>query len=473
MQLALLGLAMAVFLHDAPEAAAWRADLAWPWVLAVVLGPKLLVGGGYAWACRRTTARLGQAGGARTRRRLDRLTGVLPVPLLACFVLDLWAGALVAVRGAGGVRDWVLVDEVVVMLPTLGLLAWTWSSYHPIDRRVREATLLQRADAGLPIYPVWTRGQFVLTNVRNHAALILAPLLVIMAWSESLVKLNERGVIGESAALWLMPVGVVVVFIAAPLLLCRVWDTVPLPPGELRGRLTAMCERYHVRVRDLRLWRTYGGMINAAVMGLFGRVRFILLSDGLLDQVNEREVEAVMAHELGHVRLRHLWWLLAAAAAGVAGLSVVGEGVAFVLGGWTNGAWRTGVEVGLLVAGIGLWAAGFGWVSRRIERQADTFAARYLANSVPRYGGPDPADPERFTQAAAAGMIGALQRVADLNHIAPDRRSWRHGSIAWRQAYLRSLVGVPLLDPPIDRLMRRINAASVAVLIAAVTLSFV
>ncbi|MEM9420842.1 MAG: M48 family metalloprotease, partial [Planctomycetota bacterium] len=219
----------------------------------------------------------------------------------------------------------------------------------------------------------------------------------------------------------------------------------------------------------------FGGMINAAVMGLFGRVRFILLSDGLLDQVSEREVEAVMAHELAHVRLRHLWWLLISAAAGVAVLSVAGEALLT----W-NDAWPTWVQAVMTVRGLALWGLQFGWVSRRIERQADTFGARHMTvvhdertratpgeTSVEAELPPRPPATE-FDEFGVDSMIGALQRVADLNHIATRRRSWRHGSIAWRQAYLRSLVGQPLDRPPIDRMMWKINAVSLLALVGVI-----
>ena len=224
-------------------------------------------------------------------------------------------GALRFVRGEDGSadfgpRDLILIDELAVMVPALALIAWGWWAYYPIDRRLREVSLLRRADEGLPLYPVWSRGQYVVTQLRNHFALILGPLLLIMAWAESLVMLHAAGRISATQQAWLTPVGAGAVFLLAPLMIRRLWDTVPLPAGPVRDKMVGMCERHGVKVRDLLLWRTFGGMINAAVMGLFGRLRFILLSDGLLDQVHEHEVEAVMAHELAHVRLRHLWWLL-------------------------------------------------------------------------------------------------------------------------------------------------------------------
>jgi len=490
MQLILLGLALAVFMHDTPEVAGLGVVLPTGWLMAWVLLPKLLLAAGYAWACRRTTKKLGRPGGMRSLNRLNRLAGVFPVLALGSFVLDLWAGLLSWLRGAtphsatfpaGGPRDWVLVDEVAVMLPTLGLLAFSYAVYYPIDRRLREATLFSRADEGLPIYPVWTRGQFVVAQLRNQFAMVLGPLLVIMAWSETLVKLRAAEVIGDTTQLWLMPAGAGVAFVLAPLLMRKMWDTVPLPPGPIREKLLSMCDRHGVAVRDLLLWRTFGGMINAAVMGLFGRVRFILLSDGLLDQVSDREVEAVMAHELAHVRLRHLWWLLINAAGGVAVLSALGDALLAVEMDWPMWA-----QAALAAIGLGLWALGFGWVSRRIERQADTFGARHMTLVHAERGRASVGEttltselpamannpPTRFDEFGVESMIGALQRVADLNHIATTRRSWRHGSIAWRQGHLRSLVGRPLNRAPIDRQMRKINAVGLGALLISMAVSF-
>ena len=476
MQLILLGLALAIFMHDTPEIAALGVILPTGWMMLCVWLPKLLLGAGYAWACRRTTRKLGQAYGIRSLNRLNRLTAVLPIFALMSFVIDLWAGLLSGVRGATtpggtGPRDWVLVDEVAVMLPTLALLTFSYWVYYPIDRRLREATLFSRADQGLPLYPVWTRRQFVVSQLRNHFAMVLGPLLVIMAWIETLVKLRAAEMIDDTAQLWLMPVGAGVAFVSAPLLMKKMWDTVPLPPGPIRDKLLAMCDRHGVAVNDLLLWRTFGGMINAAVMGLFGRVRFILLSDGLLDQVSEREVEAVMAHELAHVRLKHLWWLLIAAAAGVSVVSAAGDALVA-----TGIDWPTWAQAVMAAAGLAAWALGFGWVSRRIERQADTFGARHMTlvndehpTTSPENPEPEPTAPAtRFDAAGIDAMVGALQRVADLNHIATARRSWRHGSIAWRQTYLRSLIGQPLKHPPIDRLMRKINAVCLGVLVISV-----
>ena len=61
--------------------------------------------------------------------------------------------------------------------------------------------------------------------------------------------------------------------------------------------------------------------------------------------------------------------------------------------------------------------------------------------------------------------------IAHLNTVDPNRPSWRHGSIAWRQSYLDSIVGRPVDRLPIDVLIRRLKAlALLGLMVAAASL---
>ena len=115
--------------------------------------------------------------------------------------------------------------------------------------------------------------------------------------------------------------------------------------------------------------------------------------------------------------------------------------------------------LGGVAAGAG-WVFLFGWVSRRFERQADTFAVQYLAQHGQRTTPRANCDSSVIDLWPIRVMTGALQQVADLNNIPIRRRSWRHGSIAWRQAYLRRLVGTPIDRQPIDRQIVMIKVVS-------------
>jgi STE24 endopeptidase len=81
----------------------------------------------------------------------------------------------------------------------------------------------------------------------------------------------------------------------------------PLENEELRRRLVVLSERAGTRVRGVYRWKLSEKTkkANAALTGL-GVTRRIILADTLLDNYTEDEIEAVLAHELGHHVHRHI-----------------------------------------------------------------------------------------------------------------------------------------------------------------------
>ena len=81
----------------------------------------------------------------------------------------------------------------------------------------------------------------------------------------------------------------------------------PLDDEELRRRLVVLSERAGTRVRGVYRWKLSekSKKANAALTGL-GSTRRIILSDTLLDNYTPDEIEAVLAHELGHHFHRHI-----------------------------------------------------------------------------------------------------------------------------------------------------------------------
>lgn len=106
---------------------------------------------------------------------------------------------------------------------------------------------------------------------------------------------------------WLVSWGVfIVVFVIfvqlAPVLLFPIFFKFkPLENESLKERLVRLGERAGARVRGVYEWKLSekSKKANAALTGL-GKTRRILLADTLLDNYSEDEIEAVMAHELGH-----------------------------------------------------------------------------------------------------------------------------------------------------------------------------
>ena len=81
----------------------------------------------------------------------------------------------------------------------------------------------------------------------------------------------------------------------------------PLDDEDLRRRLTVLSERAGTRVRGVYRWKLSekSTKANAALTGL-GSTRRIILADTLLDNYSGDEIEAVLAHELGHHVHRHI-----------------------------------------------------------------------------------------------------------------------------------------------------------------------
>jgi STE24 endopeptidase len=81
----------------------------------------------------------------------------------------------------------------------------------------------------------------------------------------------------------------------------------PLDNEDLRRRLVILSERAGTRVRGVYRWKLSekSKKANAALTGL-GNTRRIILADTLLDNYTADEIEAVLAHELGHHVHRHI-----------------------------------------------------------------------------------------------------------------------------------------------------------------------
>jgi STE24 endopeptidase len=374
-------------------------------------------------------------------------------------------GWLKAVRAVVG--DLLLVDELLAMSPFILLLAGAWWSIYPVERRIQDAMFMRHLDDphGHTIHPPLTRGQHVWMSVRHQVMLWMVPLTLLMGWQEFLnfefepiKNLLER--ISPRNVATLFPLvqwlGTLAIVITSPSLMRVVWDTVKIESGPLADQVHAMCRKYKVRVAGPLLWRTRGSMVNGAILGVFWPFRFMLLTDALLERLSPAQVEAVMAHEVAHVRRRHLIWLA------VCVLSTVLV-AAWAIAGAVDAFQRLTsikpsddlVSIAATILGLGGAAMVFGLVSRRFEWQADAFSVQHMSQ---KEAGQD--SPSRVTRDAVVIMASALQAVADLNGIAANRFSWRHGSIRQRQERLMRLVDVPVAAAPIDKEVRVIKVVA-------------
>jgi STE24 endopeptidase len=161
----------------------------------------------------------------------------------------------------------------------------------------------------------------------------------------------------------------------------------PLPDGELKTRITGLLARCNFTVSGLFIMdgsrRSAHG--NAYFTGL-GRAKRIVFFDTLLDKLQPAAAEAVLAHELGHFKHRHVWQRIALMAA-------IGFALLWVLGQFIHELWfyqGLGVAAPSTAMALLLFSQVLpvflfpltplaALLSRRQEYEADDYASRYAS----------------------------------------------------------------------------------------------
>jgi STE24 endopeptidase len=191
--------------------------------------------------------------------------------------------------------------------------------------------------------------------------------------------------------------------------------------------LLALSRRAGTRVKGVFEWKLSekSKKANAALMGL-GNTRRIVLSDTLLEQFRDEEVEAVLAHELGHHVHRHILQSIALQGAGIfAGFYLIHRtldwlGPRFGFHGIADFA-----NLPLLALVTTFFSLvllpGVNAFARAMERQADAYALRAI--------------PSRDA------FISSMEKLADLNLAERQPHPWiefifhSHPSIQKRIAF--------------------------------------
>lgn len=398
--------------------------------------------------------------------RFSRLFGRMRMLVLAwfafgMFVLD-WAQIIKPL--VDHCLRWGVETPQLVVGTLPAVLAWTllWWAQYPIERALRERRAMLYINTASPVFIPPTMGEYLRDNIRTHILFTLLPILAVYGLRDAaLLVVQQSGyLLNPAGELTISLSAALVVLLGSPILLTRILPTQSLPPSPLRARLDAFCRRRRLHFAEIRLWRTHGMVANAAVMGILPPARYLIVSDLIVESMPDEQVEAIFAHEAGHVVHHHLLWLgltvvtymLASATLGqvimphlqlLSGIRTLPEGLMFIL------------------IGLPLFWLVFGTVSRQLERQADVFSARIMQQ---RHDLPhdDLTQPSRHLQDTYVGEHGALVTAAALQHVAlindinPVSGEWLHGSINSRMRFLRSMCQEPGYTARFDQHMHQI-----------------
>jgi Zn-dependent protease with chaperone function len=192
--------------------------------------------------------------------------------------------AMVLPSGESGQTAWAfhLADRIGFWLPPLVVVAICQTLSHPVQVRVR----------GLQ----WTRGEVLKQSVWSMAASWLPLLLFLNGLNELVVGNSRVGVIWMTVAFFGRT------YAARQSALAQGLTPRALTAGDLRDSIFGMATKLKVKLVQVYVVATG----KARLANAFARTgNSILLTDTLLGSLNRREVDAIVAHELAHLKHEH------------------------------------------------------------------------------------------------------------------------------------------------------------------------
>jgi Zn-dependent protease with chaperone function len=378
----------------------------------------------FAEVTRRSFARLlgraQQEGSRRLHGRFDRIFTRQAMVAIALFAADLYVlnlKGLISGLPPFSYSPTLMAAFFVALFA--GYLAVIWACGH------QAYTILFRSDVSKKAY--------VLSNLRFHLPVVL-PWLAISLLTDLVdvlpFSLPKSFLARPEGQMVFFACFFAVLVVVAPALIKFFWRCEPLAAGSSRRRIEALCRRARMGYRDILDWPIFEGrMLTAGVMGVVERFRYILVTNGLLQVLDAEELDAVMAHEIGHIKRRHLsFYLLFIFGFVILSYSLFDLITYLVLYVAVEFPGDADLSIGLpaltsfLFTGImavSVWVYFryvFGYFMRNCERQADLYAFHLLGNST--------------------ALVSALEKVAVYSGQTRDRPSWHHFSISQRVDYL-------------------------------------
>ncbi len=312
------------------------------------------------------------------------------------------------------------LQAILFILLFIAYLSVLWACAH------RSYQMLYHARIG--------RRAYVTSNI-SFSMPVLLPWVFISGFSD-IIHILPMGVFTrflstpEGEILYFM-VFLVIVAMMGPLLIQKFWGCGPLAQGEHRTRIEKLCQSVNLGYRDILNWPIFEGrIITAGVMGLLKRFRYILVTRALLNFLDPQEVDAVIAHEIGHVKKRHLlfylFFFVGYMIISFSFLDLIVYAMIYVdplvrafnrMG--FNPVTVTSILFSLVIIATFLtyFRFIFGFFMRNFERQADAYVYTIFDTAVP--------------------LISTLKKISIAGRQSPDKPNWHHFSIAERIEFLQ------------------------------------
>ncbi len=312
------------------------------------------------------------------------------------------------------------LQAILFMLLFIAYLSIIWACAHRSYQMLYYSRISRRA--------------YVTSNI-SFSMPVLLPWVVISGVSD-IIHLLPMGVLTQvlstpEGEIAYFMVFLIIVAIMGPLLIQKFWGCQPLEQGVNRTRIENLCRSVNLGYRNILHWPIFEGrIITAGVMGLVKRFRYILVTRALLNLLEPHEVDAVIAHEIGHVKKRHLlFYLFFFVGYMIISFSFLDLIIyamiyfdplikAFNRMGF-NTVTVTSFIFSLVIITTFLiyFRYIFGFFMRNFERQADAYVYTMFDT--------------------ATSLISTLKKISLTGRQSPDKPNWHHFSITERIEFLR------------------------------------
>ncbi|MBF0395227.1 MAG: M48 family metalloprotease [Desulfobacterales bacterium] len=273
------------------------------------------------------------------------------------------------------------------------------------------------------IYPtVLSRYSYVSSNL-SFSLPILLPWVIISTFSDIIYALPFQIIkdflsnpLGEIIYSLIFLFGIA---LFGPVLIQKSWGCKPLEKGIIRSHIEAVCERAKCEYADIVYWPIFEGkLITAGVMGLIKKFRYILITDALIKFLTPDEIESVIAHEVGHVKKKHilfyLLFFIGYLILSISTFNLINYGIIFLSPLYNPNHIITFVSILMLIL---YFRYIFGYFMRNFEREADIFVFTLFDSGIP--------------------LISTLEKIAIFSGQSPDKPNWHHFSITERIDYIK------------------------------------
>jgi len=261
-------------------------------------------------------------------------------------------------------------------------------------------------------------------------------------------------VVGENIQFVIL---LILIALFAPVFIKKIWRCEPLPEGIYRDCIDATCKEAGIGYSNILYWPIFGGkMITAGVMGLTKKFRYILVTHALIESLSLKELRGVIAHEIGHVKKRHLIkYFISVLLFSFIIVNIVNSGLFFcykMLGADHFHMATIMFTCFMILFLVIYFRLIFGYFMRNFEREADIYAFQMIGSAAP--------------------LVSAFNKITFYSGRPPTQPNWHHFSIAKRIEYLKRCEADPKWIYSHDRKVKRSMAAYLMGVLIFIGISF-